>query len=450
MALLSDIAGIDFTLVNRLIRQWVLSKPSPEISNRIEPIPVIPRATMDQPDAREAWDAGEEALRAGQVGLLMVAGGQGTRLHFVPPKGTYSIGPVSRKSFFAFHAEKIHNLRRRYGCRLPWYIMVSPINHAATQAFFQEHDFFGLSSEDVWFFEQGMMPCVDGQGRLLLEDTYRLAMNPNGHGGCIDALVTEGITTDAGERGIRILSYVQVDNWAVKVADPFFIGYHVLRKADMSSKVHRKAHPREAVGVHCLCNGEYRVIEYSELDLNPQLLQTDAHDRPIHFAGNPAIHILSVDFVGYVKEKYDTFPWHCVHKKVPYLDESGTLIHPTRPNGYKFETFVFDALRFIRHEPVALDIARPGEYTPIKQLDGDNSVEAAWRVMGNYWGEWLDAAGYPVPRDASGDVAIKLEISPEFALCKEEFVRNSAGRTWPTSADLAIGPKGTLLSPPSA
>lgn len=447
-ALSGDLGTIDFALVNRLIDEWILHEPRVESFSNIEPIPVIPPAEFSRPDAREAFAAGEEALRTGRVGLLMVAGGQGTRLSFDGPKGAYPIGPISQKSLFAFHAEKIHNIQRRYGCTLPWYIMVSSATEGATERFFRDNQFFGLAESNIRFFRQGMMPCVDSQGRFMLESPHRLAMNPNGHGGCIPAMVEHEVTGDARQRGVDLLSYFQVDNWAVKVADPPFIGYHVLGNAQMSSKVHRKNTAREPVGVHCICDGEYRVIEYTELDIYRQLLDTDAEGRLIHFAGNPAMHVIAIDFVEHVYHLYDRFPWHCSHKKIAYIDDHGSPVQPKKPNGYKFETFVFDALRFVDHEPVALEIRRAGEYTPIKSFDGDTSVVAARKSMRNYWGEWLETAGCRLPRDESGEIAVSIEISPRFALTREEFLEKFTGRSCPVDGDIGISPDGDWLKVP--
>jgi UDP-N-acetylglucosamine/UDP-N-acetylgalactosamine diphosphorylase len=213
----------------------------------------------------------------------------------------------------------------------------------------------------------------------------------------------------------------------------------------MSSKNHRKNNLRESVGVHCICDGQYRVIEYSELDIYPQLLETDAKGGIVHAAGNSAIHILSVDFVERVNACYDDFPWHRAHKKIPHLDERGNLIRPDKPNGFKFETFVFDALRFIRHEPVALEIERAGEYTPTKQFEGDNSVTAAWSAMAEYWAKWLKETGCDVPRDAKGRVAVKIEISPQFALTREEFIEKAHGKHYDAANGLALDANGIPL-----
>ena len=440
--LLAQLESIDFRLMNRLIDQWINAEPPQERFDRIEPVPVIPEGGGE--DARDAWKAGEDALREGRVGLLLVAGGQGTRLGFDGPKGAYPIGPVTGKSIFAYHAEKIRNLQRRYTCVLPWYIMVSDTNHTATEAFFEENAHFGLEPANVVFFEQRMVPCMDQNGKFMLDQPGKLAMNPNGHGGVIPAIVDNGIARDARARGVDTLSYFQVDNWAVKVADPLFIGYHVIRNAQMSSKNHRKDKPREAVGVHCICDGVYRVIEYTVLDMYPQLLETASNGNLIHYAGNPAIHIIDVGFIEKLNANYDDFPWWRAHKKIPFVNEDGQRVEPETPNGYKFETFIFDALRFIDHEPVALEIPRLGEYTPIKSFEGDNSVVAARASMRALWGGWLEKAGFPLRRDAEEKVAVDIEISPDFALNEADFLERAKGRSYDALSDIAIGPGGEI------
>ncbi len=445
--LLQDIEEVDFDLLMRLIKDLVLTEPAPEYFDRIEPVDVIPPPEPGRPDADAAFEAGEEALRAGRVAAIVVAGGQGTRLGCSGPKGAYPIGPITGKPLFEYHAEKILNIQDRYGCPVPWYIMVSEANHAETRHCFESHGYFGLDPDEVVFFQQAMVPCVDESGFMLLDQRHRLARNPTGHGGVIPAMAEGGVCAHAKERGIDVLSYFQVDNWALQVIDPYFIGYHLLHNAEMSSKSHRKQQVWENVGIHCMCDGEYRVIEYSELDRFPQLLETDADGKPIHFAGNPAIHVLSAGFVERMYRNYAQFPWHKAHKKIAYVNEAGDRVVPETPNGYKFETFVFDALRFTCHDPLVVEIRRKNEYTPIKQLTGPNSAEEARRLRTQWWAEWLEAAGYSVPRDENGWVLHPIEISPRFAMTKDEFLRKADGFAWPTDGPLAIGPNGEIEAP---
>ncbi len=436
----SQLAQIDYDLVKRLTQEWVLNAPEPNRASSIEPVSVLPIIDPERPDARQALEAGETALREGRVGLVLVAGGQGTRLGFDGPKGTFPIGPVSGRTLFEYHAEKIRNLRRRYRCTLPWYIMVGETTEAPTKAFYQSHDFFGLGEENIIFFKQDMLPCIDDAGKFMLDAKGVLAMNPNGHGGAIPAMVDNGITRDARQRGIDTLSYFQVDNWAVKLADPYFIGYHLLRDGEMSSKVKRKTDPYEAAGVFCRCDGKVGVIEYTELDIYPQLLETGDNGDLIHFAANTAIHILSIDFIEAVHKKYDQFPWHCSHKKIDYVNEAGERITPESPNAYKFETFIFDALLFAQREPLMLEIDPPGEFAPTKQMSGAGSVEESRAQMTQYWAHWLQAAGCTTPLDDA-----QIEISPEFALTQQEFLEKAQDLDWPDSGDIVIGPDGSFI-----
>ena len=446
-ALCADLEQVDFALMARLTEKWIKNPPAAESFTDIEPVPCLPRLGTGGAQEAEAWAAGEDALRAGKVGLFLVAGGQGTRLGFDGPKGAYGVGPITRKTLFEYHAEKIHSLQDQYGCVLPWYIMVSAANGAATKAFFEEHDYFGLKAEDVYFITQRMVPCVDGDGKFMLAEKHQLAMNPNGHGGAIPAMVERGVLEDCRKRGVEYLSYFQVDSWAVKVADPLFVGYHVLQGAAMSSKNHRKREPREAVGVHCICDGVYHVIEYSELDMYPQLFEVDEAGDVVYYAGNPAIHMFSVDFVQGTYDDFEQFPWHLAHKKVPYVGADGAQVAPEEPNAYKFETFVFDALQLTTHPPCALEIIPEGEYTPIKSYEGDNSVVAARVSMNSLWSKWLEAAGYAVPSDGNGICSVDLEISPRFAWSKDSFVERCAVMELDVSRGLAILADGSVVYP---
>jgi UDP-N-acetylglucosamine/UDP-N-acetylgalactosamine diphosphorylase len=438
--LAAQIERIELPLTRRLIHEWIHGTPAPEHFDRIEPVDVVPLPTHERPDAREAWDAGEQALRDGRVGIVLVAGGQGTRLGFPGPKGTFPIGPATGRTLFEYHADRIHYAQDRYGCRLPWYIMVGETNEAATRDYFEANEYLGLDPTHIHFFKQAMMPSVGEDGRILLESKSRVAMNPNGHGGCIPALVDNGILDDARNHGIDLLSYFQVDNWAVKLADPFFIGYHLRGDGQMSSKVKRKATPRESSGVFCLCDGNVRVIEYTELDIYPTLLDTDDDGNLLHYAANAGIHILDVDFVDRVYQNYERFPWHCSHKKIVHVDENGREVKPDRPNGYKFETFVFDALVYAEGRPVVMEIDTKTEYAISKQMEGPGGVIEARQLMHEYWGAWLKAAG--CTRDLTD---IDIEISPRFAASEQEFVERAQGFDWPASGNIAIGPDGRFI-----
>ena len=92
---------------------------------------------------------------------LILAGGQGTRLGYDGPKGTFAVTPLKRKSLFQVFAEKITAAGRRYGRPLHWFIMTSHANHVASEAFFADNRYFGLDPARVHFFREGRMPAVD-------------------------------------------------------------------------------------------------------------------------------------------------------------------------------------------------------------------------------------------------------------------------------------------------
>ncbi len=191
--LLEQVAGLDFAELDGLIARFVLGSHTPDFG---ELVPAQPITVPDTPEGeaarRRATAIGEDAIRAGHVAALVVAGGLGTRLRYIPPKGTYPAAPISGKTLFQLHAEKLLATSRRYGVPVPWYIMVSEATDAPTRAYFEEHGYLGLPRDDVFFFSQALSPAVDKAGKLLMAEKGALAMSPNGHGGVLDRL--DGLT----------------------------------------------------------------------------------------------------------------------------------------------------------------------------------------------------------------------------------------------------------------
>jgi len=420
--LLGQIGSIDLGLI-RGLKETLLGRAHENDTVELEPAPIIrlPETGEQEKEVRLAVEAGEELLRNGQVAPLVVAGGQGTRLGFDGPKGAFPIGPISKKCLFAFFAEKILASRKRYGKTFPWFIMTSPANNEDTKAFFKKNAFFGLKESQVFFFVQGTMPAVDTNGKILMASKCEIALSPDGHGGTLSALVKGSALERMEEEGILEISYFQVDNVLVKALDPVFIGHHVRAKAEMSSKVLRKASPEEKVGVVGLRNGKLGVVEYS--DLNEKDMFARGPDGELkYWAGSIAIHMLNVAFVRRLYTDGLRLPFHRANKKVPYLDEKGTLIRPEEPNGIKFESFIFDALEYARN-PVTLEVLRKEEFSPVKNASGVDSSETAQRDLMEGFASWMTEAGANVPRNEDGSLTVKIEISPLFALDKKEALR---------------------------
>ncbi len=426
-ALLDRIDAIDLAAIPGLVERFVRARPALEDFGGLAPAPCV---TLDAARReREQWRAAGEALvRAGKVAAFTVAGGQGTRLGFDGPKGLFPAGPVTRKPLFERLAEWVLAARDRFGATIPWCIMTSPANHAPTAAFLRERGWFGLGEENVIVFTQGVMPTLDiATGRVLLAAKDEPAVHPDGHGGSLRALWTSGAVKELRRRGVEHLSYVQVDNPIARVIDPVFLGMHAGHPAssgEMSSKMLRKTEPGERVGVFCSAGGKVRLAEYSDLPAGLAAAR-DARGELVFSAGNPAIHILGLEFVERLNRAPGGFalPLHRAEKRTPCIDpRTGAAIDPATPNSVKLETFVFDALPLCGRALI-VETERVEEFAPIKNATGADSPESSGRIQTQRAARWLEAAGVRVTRDGAGEARCTLEISPLTAMEAGDLLR---------------------------
>lgn len=410
----AQLEAVDFALLAKLIPEYVLRRPAAALPQRLAPAPYFPLEPRNAAECdyyRQADRRGGELLSAGKVAVLTVAGGQGSRLGYDGPKGTYPITPVTGKSLFQYFAESLQSAMRKYNHAIDWYIMTSELNDAATRHFFAEHDYFGLAPERVRFFTQGTMPAIGYDGGLLLADKGSLALSPDGHGGTLLALRKSGMLDRMRQDGVEYLSYFQVDNPLVPVVDKRFIGLHALEGSEMSAIMLAKNDPLEKVGNFCVADGKLYVIEYSDL---PEALarETDRDGRLRFIAGSPAIHVISRAFVERLTAAGRLeLGWHRADKKIKCLDAAGNPVDPAAPNGVKLESFIFDALP-LAGRTMILEAARRDEFAPTKNATGVDSVESCRAMLIDRDARRLEKAGVKIPRHADGTPAIHLELSP--------------------------------------
>ena len=408
-ALLAQIASLDFAAIARM--QGLLQHHGEQTASGgsdFEP------ATVECPDGDRLAtyvEQGKTLLKSGKVAVLLVAGGQGSRLGYEGPKGAYPIGPVSNRSLFWFHARKILGLDRTYGTHVPFYIMTSDTNDAATRAHFEENDFFGLPREDVFFFKQGMWPALTPEGKIILDTPGHIFMSPDGHGGTLSALDRSGALADMARRGIEQVFFFQVDNPMVNIADPAFVGLHASRGADMTLKVCRKRDAHEGMGVVVVRDGHFAMVEYSELS-DEQMERTNPDGTLWLAYGSPAIHMFSFAFLKAEDER--AMPLHLAHKKIAMVNDAGETVKPKEPNGYKFEKFIFDV---IPNAKVLLTLAfdRTQEFSPVKNAEGNDSPATARRDLQAKWRLWIAQSGIHAPEE------LALEIDPAYALDAEQL-----------------------------
>lgn len=419
--LLGELAAVDYGLVTEL--GGLAGADAAEGSPAFEPPDVFP-LERDPARAREAVEAterGEALLASGRVGYLLVAGGQGSRLGLDGPKGAFEVGPLSGRTLFELFARRLHAVRDRYGVATPWYVMTSPANDATTRAFFARHDHFGLPAEDITFFPQAMLPALDEQGRILLADRHRLFLAPNGHGGVLEAMATSGALAAALERGVETLSYFQVDNPLARPADPLFLGLHAACGAGMSSKVVSKRDAGEKVGVLGRVDGRMACIEYS--DLPAELREAVGDDGRLVFgAGNIAVHALQAGFVRELTDGGLQLPWHVAKKSVRVVDDAG---RPSEQVGFKFETFVFDALGRSRTS-ATLEVDRAEEFSPVKNAEGEDSPRTSRRDLCALHASWVRRSGGALPADDAETGVPLVEVDPRLAETAEGFAASEA------------------------
>ncbi len=421
--LLAQVEAIDFKSIASM-QSMLGSGEAAETGGAIEPSPVVELSELGERAAREGLAAlGSDALSKGEVGVVLVAGGQGSRLGFDGPKGAYLVGPISGASLFEIHARKILALERKYGAEIPFYVMTSQLNDAPTRAFFAENDNFGLDADRVLFFTQRMWPALSADGKLILDAPSHIFVSPDGHGGTITALDQTGMFDDMDRRGIQTLFYFQVDNPLVEIADPTFIGLHLKEGADVSVKVCAKRAPEEGLGIVAKKGDRSMVVEYSEL--TPEQMNERLPDGNLKFRfGSVAIHMFSVTFLK--KEAASQLPLHVAHKKVPYLDDAGKLIKPEAPNAYKFEKFIFDSIPDADVD-LNVEFARENEFSPVKNATGNDSPATCQRDMILKYAGWLEACGVEVASDADGVPMHTIETDPCFALGAADLAEKLGG-----------------------
>ncbi|MGC8541744.1 MAG: UTP--glucose-1-phosphate uridylyltransferase [Phycisphaerae bacterium] len=417
-----QIASMDWPLLAELIRAVVLNPESLKLSENIEPAPFFEHAPRDaamREKYRQAQAMGEYLLKNNRVAAFVVAGGQGSRLGWDGPKGTFPATSVKNKPLFQCFAEFLRAMELRYGCTIPFYLMTSTANHQATVDFWNQHNYFGLPESQVMFFSQDMLPAVSLEGKVLLETPGTLALSPNGHGGSLLALYKSGALADMRKRGITQISYFQVDNPIVRCVDPLFLGLHEIENADMSSKILPKISSTEKLGNICLVDGKMTVIEYS--DLPAALAEQRTADGQLRFrAGSIALHAIRCDFVQRLNSRGFALPYHRAEKKVLCVDMStGKTIKPEKPNAVKMETFVFDALPLATGS-IVYETDRIDEFAPIKNADGVDSIASSRQITTLRNSRWLQAAGITVPHKPDGTPDCTIEIAPSFALYPDD------------------------------
>lgn len=343
---------------------------------KLEPLSALEVTEIEQNKAKYEG-IGLDAIRAGKVGAVLLAGGQGTRLGSDGPKGKYNIGLTKEVFIFERLIRNLLDVTDKAGCFVPLYVMTSDKNHEETTAFFEEKQYFGYPKDFVKFFKQEMAPSVDFQGKLYMESADSLSLSPNGNGGWFYSMAVTGVLKDVKARGVEWLNIFAVDNVLQRIADPVFVGATIDSGCVSGAKVVRKADPEEKIGVLCLEDGRPSIVEYYEM--TEEIINSREADGELSYNFGVILNYLfRVDQLEEIANQKMTV--HVVEKKIPYMDEKGELVKPESPNGYKFELLVLDMIHMFPN-CLSYEVVRDYEFAPIKNKTGVDSVESARALL---------------------------------------------------------------------
>lgn len=320
---------------------------------------------------------GLNAIKEGKLCLLLLAGGQGTRLGFDKPKGAFNMGITKDLFIFQLLMEHTMDIVRLAGNFIHMYIMTSDINYKDTITFFKEHDFFGYNPEYIHFFVQELNPATDFNGRILMNSKSSLSLSPNGNGGWFSSMHKAGLLDDIFDSSLEWINVFAVDNVLQRIADPVFLGATIENGKMCGAKVVKKATPDEKVGAICLQDNKPHIIEYYELSDDMMYKKNENGDLAYGFGV-----ILNYLFpISRLKETLDMkMPLHTVRKAIPYIDEAGRFIEPTEPNGLKYETLALDLIHEM-DDCLVFPVKREKEFAPVKNSSGVDSVDTARELL---------------------------------------------------------------------
>ena len=366
--LFAQIEETDFSVLSKI-------KENQETGGNTAEITPIKALTLPEIKEQEASikNTGVQAIKAGKLGAVLLAGGMGTRLGSDAPKGMYDIGKTKPVYIFQRLIENLFDVVRETDTMIHLFIMTSEKNHEMTVSFLEEKNYFGYDKNYIHFFKQDMAPATDYEGKIYLEGKNRLATSPNGNGGWLTSMRNAGLLELVHKEGIEWLNVFAVDNVLQRIADPLFLGAAIEAGCTVGAKVDRKNDPDEKVGVMCQKNGHPSIMEYYEL--TPELRDTlDENGERAYNFGVILNYLIEVKNAEQVMNQ--ALPVHVVEKKIPYLDKNGVLIKPEQPNGYKFETLILDLIELME-QCLPFEVEREKEFAPIKNKTGVDSVESA-------------------------------------------------------------------------
>jgi UTP--glucose-1-phosphate uridylyltransferase len=228
---------------------------------------------------------GTAALRAGELAVVVLAGGMATRFGG-EVKGAVDVLPG--KSFLQLKLEGVRRVGQAAGKPVPFCVMTSFATTEGIRTHLKER---GLEGPDVHLFEQGVSLRLTPKGELYRDPAGQVSFYAPGHGDFFVAFRQSGLLPTLRAQGVRHVFWSNVDNLGATL-DPRVVGYHLEKGVDLTAEVTAK-NPGDKGGTPVVADGRLRLLEglrfppsvdqsrYPELSLNTFTFALDGLDRDV-------------------------------------------------------------------------------------------------------------------------------------------------------------------------
>lgn len=380
--LLNQLLNIDFEEILNLYKNS-MKNDKLDIST-VSPLPHYEKQLFSEEEISDYINLGENIIKSGAFAVVTMSGGQGSRLGYKGPKGTYELRFKTlneKKSLFQIMCEDIKRANKKYNVTIPWYIMTSQDNNKATKDFFEIHNFFDYPKDKIKFFTQGKLPIIDLDGKLILQEPYLVKDASNGNGNVFKSMKYNSIVEDLEAHNIKWIFFGGIDNVLLQNVDPLFIGLTCKNNFEIASKSIFKQKPLEKTAVYCKKNGKPAILDYDDIDIKLSVSKFEDGKYKYREA-NIISHLMTIDAVK--KACSVELPYHRAFKKNAFVNDEGMKQVPDKPNSFKFENFIFDSFMFF-DDMLLLRVNENEEFAPIKDFTGIYNPDTAREKYEKYW-----------------------------------------------------------------
>jgi len=308
--------------------------------------------SIEQPTTVDLTHLDDNYRRTERLGLraayhsafVLVAGGLGERLGYDGIKMEIPVELTTLTTYLGLYCRTVKAIQDRVNrieaidlARIPFLIMTSDGTCDRLKAHLGEHEYFGLSPEQVYVFEQRLVPSLaDKEARLATDGPYKLLLRPGGHGDVHAMLHQLGLAQQLADSGKRHLVFIQDTNAQIINLILPALGASVDRQLDFNFVCVPRV-PQEPIGaVVRMVYPDFEQtanIEYNQLD---ELFTAQgsegaraAHDGSSPYPGN--INLLIARFDPYIKTLDRTQGAVAEFINPKYADESKSqFAKPTR------------------------------------------------------------------------------------------------------------------------